>query len=478
MRFSFKIFLCTVVTVAISFAAGGYLLISNNFVAAKNREISLALEEHLSLQYLLESAMITRQLQGQAITDDTIRSAAQDIAKSLQQNGRDIQVFDTNGAKIYSTAGGSLSHYSELSSLKSGQVVYDIEQMSGGYHLIVTGLFAYGPEKVYLSYVQDISQIYNQQETQIRTFMIYQGFNILLSAALALLISWLLTRPIRQLTQTSRKISMGSYGERAEVRSSDEVGELAQSFNAMASSVEEKIHQLEQASQNKDDFIANFTHELKTPMTSILGYADMLRSRQLEPQTAFKAAQYIYSEANRLETLSLKMLDLIMLEKEKFQFVPISCPELAEYIAQVVTPSFEKKSLRLQVSAQDGFISADPDLFKTMLINLADNAGKASPEDGTVELCGRRDGENYLFSVSDHGQGIPPEELSKITEAFYMVDKSRSRAQNGVGLGLAIASRIAALHHTTLQFQSSVGVGTTVNISMPSCSVQEVTDET
>lgn len=245
----------------------------------------------------------------------------------------------------------------------------------------------------------------------------------------------------------------------------------------MAASVEEKIRALEQSSRIKDDFIANFTHELKTPMTSIIGYSDKLRSRQLDPATVFKAANYIYHEAHRLEALSLKMLNLVVLEQQNFTFVPLNAAELLRYIVRAVMPSFQQDNILIKASAREGWIQAEPDLMKTLLLNIVDNARKASRAGGTVELRGSQSGEQYTFTVTDHGWGIPQEELGKITEAFYMGDKSRSRAQNGAGLGLSIASRIAAFHKTTLQFRSSVGVGTSVSFMLPSFHVQEHENE-
>jgi signal transduction histidine kinase len=477
MLFSIKIFICTVVAVAISFATGGYLLISSNFATAKDREISIALDEHLLLQYMLESAIITQELQGQQVTDTMIGNASQSTTLSMRQSGqtgRNILVYDNKGVEIYPIVGKKAQPIKGLTSLHPGQAVYYIEHDGETYNLYVTGLlFTPGSTSIYLSYGQDISDVFAQRDAQVHAFMLYQGINILMSAALAFLISWLLTRPVRRLTQTSRRIAMGDYGQRADIRSSDEIGELAQSFNIMAASVEEKINELEQSSRIKDDFIANFTHELKTPMTSIIGYADMLRSRELDPPTTFKAAYYIYSEANRLEALSLKMLNLVMLEQHDFVFVPVNGSELLDYIVRVAIPSFKQAGITVASSAQEGFVLADPDLIKTLLINIVDNARKASIAGSTVELHGCRDGEHYTFTVTDYGRGIPQEDLGKITEAFYMVDKSRSRAQNGVGLGLAIASRIASLHNTTLQFRSREGFGTSVSISLPYYHVQE-----
>ncbi|MBL4933654.1 sensor histidine kinase [Clostridium paridis] len=470
MKFSIKIFISTVLAVAISFSIGGYLLIYSSFISSKDREISRASDERLSVQYMLESAIVSKEMQGKSMTNLEVFSSVQDIAKSIEQSkqgGRKIIVYDKDGAEIYPTLGKKDNSISGLTSLKAGDNLYNIHKEDGIYNLYVTGIISNSSGSIYLSYVRDISDVFMEMNTQLHMFMIYQCVIIFLSAAVVFIISWLLTRNVRKLTEVSRRISAGEYDKRADIKSSDEIGELAKSFNSMAISVEDKISKLEQSSTAKDEFIANFTHEFKTPMTSIIGYSDMLRSKELDSKTTFKAANYIYSEANRLEALSLKMLDLVMLQGKDFKFIPINTKELIRYVVEVAMPSFKQSEITLKSSAEEGTVVVEPDLMKTLLNNVVDNARKASEIGSTVELLGHKDDENYTFTIIDHGKGIPEEELSKITEAFYMVDKSRSRAQHGVGLGLAIAERITKLHNTTLKIDSIVGVGTTVNIKLP-----------
>lgn len=123
--------------------------------------------------------------------------------------------------------------------------------------------------------------------------------------------------------------------------------------------------------------------------------------------------------------------------------------------------------MTLALDVQDAVLLLEPDLFQTLLINLIDNARKASEDGGAIALLGRVEGDFYCFSVRDEGRGIPEAELGKITEAFYMVDKSRSRAQNGAGLGLALCDRIVKLHGGTMEFASALGAGTTVTVRVP-----------
>ena len=221
---------------------------------------------------------------------------------------------------------------------------------------------------------------------------------------------------------------------------------------------------LAEAAERREEFIASFAHELKTPLTAIIGYADMLRSREMTPKNRFTAAGYIFSEGKRLESLSLKLLELIVSGKQGIERRRFDAPYFIREVAAVTVPSLAADGMTLDMRWEPGEVWIEPDLFKTLLINLIDNARKASRRGQTVELYGRREEGGYAFFVRDHGRGMKPEDLARIEEPFYMIDKSRSRAQNGAGLGLALCKRIAELHGTRLEFTSAPGEGTTVRV--------------
>ena len=228
--------------------------------------------------------------------------------------------------------------------------------------------------------------------------------------------------------------------------------------------LEHSIANLEDVAARREEFIGSFAHELKTPLTAIIGYADMLRSKDMTPKTRFTAAGYIFSEGKRLEALSLKLMDIIVAGKQDLELRRFEVGYFLRAIAAVTVPSLSGEGITLDIRWDPGYVVVEPDLFKTLLINLIDNARKASKRNSVIELYGKPEDGGYALYVGDHGRGIPQEELSKITEPFYMVDKSRSRAQNGAGLGLALCQRIAELHATKLEYVSELGVGTTVRI--------------
>ena len=228
--------------------------------------------------------------------------------------------------------------------------------------------------------------------------------------------------------------------------------------------LETAIHHLEDATEKREEFIASFAHELKTPLTAIIGYADMLRSKEMAAKTRFTAAGYIFSEGKRLEALSLKLMDIIVAGRQNFEKRRYNAGYFIREVAAVSAPSTGGDGLALDIRNDPGEVEVEIDLFKTLLINLVDNARKASKKGQHVELYGKKEDGGYAFYVRDYGRGMAKEDIEKITEPFYMIDKSRSRSQNGAGLGLALCQRIAELHGTKLEYESTPEQGTTVRV--------------
>ena len=227
-----------------------------------------------------------------------------------------------------------------------------------------------------------------------------------------------------------------------------------------------EMKNLAETAERREEFIASFAHELKTPLTAIIGYADMLRSREMTPKNRFTAAGYIFSEGKRLEALSLKLMEIIVSGKQGVERRKFDAPYFIREVAAVTVPSLAADGMTLDMRWEQGEVWVEPDLFKTLMINLIDNARKASRRGQTVEFFGKKTEKGYAFYVRDHGRGMKKEDLGRITEPFYMIDKSRSRAQNGAGLGLALCQRIAELHNTRLEFESEPGRGTTVRVEL------------
>lgn len=306
----------------------------------------------------------------------------------------------------------------------------------------------------------DITKTVQQQEIMRQYFI--RCYVAAMAAGMVLMgvLSALLTGPLKRMSKAAGRMAEGCYEERLSIHGKDEIGELAGSFNQMAAAVEEKIGELSRAAREKEDFVANFAHELKTPLTSIIGYADTIYQKELPREEVRRASWHIWNEGMRLEALSFKLMELIVLGRQDFPLVEMPADELIRDVADGLAPLLEEHCVILELETGQAYVRVDYDLLKTLLINLVDNSVKAGSS--RVMLHGAVREGRYEITVRDNGCGMEEEVLTRITEAFYMVDKARSRKQHGAGLGLALADRIARIHGSDLKFESRKGEGTVV----------------
>ena len=203
--------------------------------------------------------------------------------------------------------------------------------------------------------------------------------------------------------------------------------------------------------------------ELLTPLTSIIGYSDTLCHVKLKDEQKDRALEHINREGKRLEALSGKMLQLLGLyQNHAIQMEMTTADDLLNHVIDMEKEQAEKKNVQLKMEYEAFSMKMDPALMESLLVNLIDNALKATDTDGSILVKAYETSGKKIFEVSDSGMGIPEEELGKITDAFYMVDKSRSRKEGGSGLGLALCVKVAELHGGFLQIESQPGEGTTV----------------
>lgn len=216
--------------------------------------------------------------------------------------------------------------------------------------------------------------------------------------------------------------------------------------------------------QRQEEFTAAFAHELKTPLTSIIGYADTIRQMELSAEETDMCADYIYRQGKRLQSLSYKLLEMTLAGQQEIVYREIYMPEFLEGVKKTVAQSLLEKKIVLYVEAQNGVIYGDRELLGSVFINLIDNARKASDAGKRIWVYGRSVPGGYTVTVEDEGRGVTQEELSRITEPFYMVDKSRARKEGGAGLGLALCRKIIDLHQGSWQFESEPGKGMRITV--------------
>ncbi len=215
-------------------------------------------------------------------------------------------------------------------------------------------------------------------------------------------------KPLRRLTRVSEKIAGGEYGLRAQIQTGDEVGELSRSFDHMAGTIEQKISDLEDTARRREMLLGALTHEMKTPMTAIIGFSGSLLSMPLTEEGRLEAAHEIHEAAKRTERLSQKMMQLIsMRENPVMVKKSIDARELLEKVCAAMEPAAKEKSIAFKTEAQADTLIGDADLLFSLLTNLTDNAIKASPERAVIRLAASWGRNQQSLSVIDQGSGIP-----------------------------------------------------------------------
>lgn len=274
--------------------------------------------------------------------------------------------------------------------------------------------------------------------------------------------------PLRQISSTSAKIANGNYGSRIPVHGKDEISSVAHNFNLMAKKIEGQIKQLEDAAEQKQQFVDNFSHELRIPLTAIYGYAEYIQKALMSEEERYVCTQFIMSECSRLQNMAYQLLDMALLCREEMKDSNCSVKELFAESEKVMHMRASEKKIRLTyVLAQNYVVRGNMEQLLILTNNLIDNAIKASRQEDEIRIRAYSEESVIVVEVEDHGTGMEMEQISHIKEAFYRVDKARSRAAGGAGLGLAICERIVQIHHADMSFISEPGVGTVVKLSFP-----------
>lgn len=459
MKFSSKLLLCTITVLALALGFSGFYIVNYVFETSLAREAGQALDENSILCFAFETAALNVPAKYDVLQDRTIGQIASNLESGGQGSGRMLRISDEEKSILY--AGDGFEADEALLELTDENTrTYRTILLNGRYYIQTGSTFHALDRVLYLETLRDVSEVFSERELGFRVYRRVTIIILILGMVIMYLISFLLTKPIRLLTRATKRMAAGDYDYRARMVSSDELGQLTLDFNHMAEALEENINKLEDEIQAREDFVGAFAHELKTPLTAIIGYADMLRSRQMDEEKSLLSANYIYKEGKRLEAMSIRLLEIMVTRHGQAQFQEVSAETLFLYLHDMFTPN---ESMEFIYSYDQGTVWAESNLIITVLINLLDNACKASEPGSTIEIRGRQEEKGYRFIIRDYGIGIPREELLKITKAFYMVDKSRARSRNGAGLGLALCTEILSLHNSVLEIESTPGEGTRIS---------------
>lgn len=297
------------------------------------------------------------------------------------------------------------------------------------------------------------------------------GIGILIAIVLSIIFAGRITKPIHTIVETTEKIAAGDYGQKVDIHTGDELEELGRSINHMSEKLADSAEEMEKAETIRKEFVANVTHELKTPLTSISGFVETLQYGADEnPEIRRRFLDIISVETARLKRLINDILVISDMEsgREAKTDSDINVKEVIEEIADFLHPQIEEKGITVQRDyAYEIYIGGNRDRFKQMMLNLIENAVKYSNQGGHVTVEAKKEGTKVYISVADDGCGIAEEDLPRIFERFYRVEKSRSQKAGGTGLGLAIVKHIAALFEGEVKVESKLEEGTRFTVILP-----------
>lgn len=457
MKITWKLFFSTVITMIVTFCLAGYFLISALFQSGYEQAVDGAINVDQLFLHEFGNYMVG------VFKEENVDRHIGALADELLVENIQVHIKKEDGTVLYSNTWFPENEI-EMKADTEG-MTRRLVNYAGNYFIQVKSRVTV-EDMVYQAVLfHDVTDLFVKREEEIQIYHRFLILFLLLDGLVSLILAGCIVRPIKKISRSAGRIAGGDLEHRIRIRGGDEISRLGSDFNRMADSLAGKIQELEDAAERQEEFIGSFAHELKTPLTSIIGYADLLRSNRQTEEQQFLCANYIFKEGKRLETLSFRLLDLIVLEKSELHLSKMNAVDFLQEIQGMLMPVMENKGKELVVSAEEGILWGEPELLNSVFINLADNAAKSAATE--IVLRGKALADGYEIEVCDNGQGIPEEELVRITEAFYMVDKSRSRRQGGAGLGLAICQKILDLHEAEMIFESRQGEGTRVKIRFP-----------
>ena len=293
MKFRYKVLLINIVFLSIALCLTGFLLIRKNFSLALETQINNAIEENNFIEASIQHIILSEYIQSNADYQDKLSSIGGQVQNSLTNAKTSFYIL-YNGTIYYGDAKTAIPEQL-LKNASMGNKNYIIEEMNGSYFIYVNSVHDIdNQQELSVITCRNISEVYQMKDTQLRYVQFLILVVLAISSVLTYLISHILTKPMEQLNDISDSFANGDFSIRSSIHTHDEIGMLSDKFNHMADSIEEQIATLNSMIKQREQFVADFTHEIKTPMTTIIGYADTMRSKELSRETQLMAANYIF----------------------------------------------------------------------------------------------------------------------------------------------------------------------------------------
>lgn len=304
---------------------------------------------------------------------------------------------------------------------------------------------------------QSIKDLLNISSRSIRVSIVSI---LLITIALMQNISRKIVNPIKKITDATKKVASGDFTIELETKKNDEIGELTHNFNKM-------VKELNSIECLQKDFINNVSHEIKTPISSIQGFAKLLEADDLSKEERKEYAEIIKEESDRLLYLSTNILKLAKLENQEriMNKTKFNIAEQIRRTISVLEPKWKEKNIKFNVSLKEQEFLGEKDLMYQVWMNIIENSIKFSKQDGQIDVKMKTNQDSIIVEIKDYGIGMEEEEVKKIFDRFYQIDKSHTKP--GAGLGMTIAKRIVELSGGKIEVTSKLNESTTFIVTLP-----------
>lgn len=333
--------------------------------------------------------------------------------------------------------------------------------------ITVQGKIYEGEETLYLRYEKELTEL-NEVWDKLQTnyLVISLSFSFVLAISLFIILRRTM-KPITQLTKVVDDMAEGNWESKAPEAGKDEVATLGRHFNRMADKIQDNIQQIRQEADAKQEFVDNFAHELKSPLTSIYGFAEYVQKANIPEDEKIQCMSYIMDESKRLLQLSYTLLDMAKIRNEAINIEEVKLCDVEEQIQKRMETLCAERGVTLVCNRSADTMFANDVLLFSLLCNLIQNAVYACKSGDIVTWGVEEEAANIRIYVEDNGCGMTKEQVKRVKEPFYRVDKARSREAGRTGLGLAICSQIVEYHNARMDIQSEPDKGTIITVLFP-----------
>ncbi|WP_091016508.1 MULTISPECIES: sensor histidine kinase [Paenibacillus] len=388
-----------------------------------------------------------------------LREAEMFISEMKQLNSYHIRIYK---------ATGQFQSYGELKEQHPFPVTTEqVKKVLDGERLQVNGIdtiFLGLPIKTEMGSIAMFVEPLTSSSTSflIKFVVTFLICSLLAGSLLILIAAIFLVRPIKKLTEATRLIAAGDFNVKLNIKQKGEIGTLARSF-------EEMMHDLQQLEQMRREFVANVSHEVQSPLTSISGFAIALKQVDLPDDERSEYLDIIITETARMSKISDSLLKLSLLESQSLQMrlATLSLDEQIRRVIVAIQPQWSARNIQIDLDLQPTQITADYDQLNQVWINIFGNAIKFSEDGARINVTIKQNIKNVAIRISDSGIGILPEDQKRIFDRFFKADRSHSQKYEGSGMGLAIVKQIVSLHQGDIRVESEYGRGTTFIVILP-----------